>query len=111
MEPLSDRLWRRYGQRAFDLLDDIRDDPAMGEDIMDSADFLRAELHHTARHEMVVCLDDFLRRRSKIAQVVRDEDVRASAGLVEVAKVLFGAKAVERLTDHFGPGFSVDGRW
>jgi glycerol-3-phosphate dehydrogenase len=105
IEPLSDRLWRRYGRRAFDLLDDIRQDPAQGEDIMDSADYLRAELHHTAEHEMVVRLDDFLRRRSKIAQVVRDEDIRRSRGLDEVATVLFGDRSDQKLADHYGPSF------
>ena len=34
VEPLSDRLWRRYGRRAFAMLEAIRDDPTMGEDIM-----------------------------------------------------------------------------
>ncbi|MGI9614115.1 MAG: FAD-dependent oxidoreductase [Acidimicrobiales bacterium] len=96
-EPLSDRLWRRYGRRAFDLLDDIRQDPRQGEDIMDSADYLRAELHHTAENEMVVELDDFLRRRSKIAQVTREADIHASRGLDEVADVLFGSNAVAKL--------------
>jgi glycerol-3-phosphate dehydrogenase len=100
IEPLSDRLWRRYGRRAFDLLDDIRQDPAQGEDIMDSADYLRAELHHTAEHEMVVRLDDFLRRRSKIAQVVREDDIRRSRGLDEVATVLFGARATDKLAEY-----------
>ena len=102
VEPLSDRLWRRYGRRAFDMLDDIRQDPAMGEDIMDSADYIRVELHHTAQDEMVTRLDDFLRRRSKIAQVVRDEEVRKSAGLVEVAEVLFGAAADDKLAQYYG---------
>ena len=102
IEPLSDRLWRRYGRRAFDLLDDIRQDPKQGEDIMDSADYLRAELHHTADNEMVVRLDDFLRRRSKIAQVVRDSDIRASRGLDEVATVLFGDRAAAKLAEHYG---------
>ena len=106
-EPLSDRLWRRYGRRAFDLLDDIRQDPRQGEDIMDSADYLRAELHHTAEHEMVVRLDDFLRRRSKISQVVRDEQIRSSRGLDEVANVLFGPSASHRLAEHYGPGFQA----
>ena len=64
-EPLSDRLWRRYGRRAFDLLEAIRADPTMGEDVMDSADYLRAELHTAAEHEMIVTLDDFMRRRSQ----------------------------------------------
>ncbi len=99
-EPLSDRLWRRYGRRAFDLLDDIRQDPRQGEDIMDSADYLRAELHHTADNEMVVRLDDFLRRRSKIAQVVRASDIQDSRGLDEVANVLFGPRAPAKLAEH-----------
>ena len=39
-EPLTDRLWRRYGRRAFAMLDAIREDPAMAEDVMGSADYL-----------------------------------------------------------------------
>ena len=70
-EPLSDRLWRRYGRRAFDLLEMVRADPTMGEDVMGSTDYLRAELHTAAEHEMVVTLDDFMRRRSKIDLVVQ----------------------------------------
>jgi glycerol-3-phosphate dehydrogenase len=105
VEPLSDRLWRRYGRRAFEMLDDIREDPAMAEDIMGAADYLRVELHHTAANEMVTRLDDFLRRRSKIALVTRDEDVRNSPGLYEVAQILFGDRAEEKLVEHFGPDF------
>ncbi|QIM22491.1 FAD-dependent oxidoreductase [Phycicoccus sp. HDW14] len=99
-EPLSDRLWRRYGRRAFDLLEAIRADPAMGEDVMGSADYLRAELYTAAEHEMVVTLDDFMRRRSKIDLVVRDEDIDDSDGLREVARILFGADADRRLADY-----------
>jgi glycerol-3-phosphate dehydrogenase len=100
-EPLSDRLWRRYGRRAFDLLEAIRSDPAMGEDIMDSADYLRAELHNAAEHEMIVKLDDFMRRRSKIDLVVTDEAIRTSPGLHEVAEILFGDEADRRLEQYF----------
>ncbi len=100
-EPLSDRLWRRYGRRAFDLLEAIRADPTMGEDIMGSADYLRAELHNAAEHEMIVKLDDFMRRRSKIDLVVPDDEIRNSAGLSEVAEILFGEQAERRLTEYF----------
>jgi glycerol-3-phosphate dehydrogenase len=99
-EPLSDRLWRRYGRRAFELLEAVRADPSMGEDIMGSADYLRAELHTAAEHEMVVTLDDFMRRRSKIDLVVRDEDIIGSPGLREVAEILFGNDADRRLADY-----------
>jgi glycerol-3-phosphate dehydrogenase len=100
-EPLSDRLWRRYGRRAFDLLEGIRADPAMGEDIMGSADYLRVELHNAAEHEMIVKLDDFMRRRSKIDLVVSDEEIRNSPGLREVAEILFGAESERRLVEYF----------
>ncbi len=103
IEPLSDRLWRRYGRRAFAMLDAIREEPAMAEDIMGSADYIRIELHEAARSEMVTKLEDFMRRRSKIELVVRDEDIAASAGLREVAEILFGADAADRrLAEYFG---------
>lgn len=100
VEPLSDRLWRRYGRRAFTMLDAIRDDPSMGEDIMDSADYLRVELHVAARTEMVTKLEDFLRRRSKISLVVRQDDIRNSDGLHEVCEILFGERAEAKLAEY-----------
>ncbi len=102
VEPLSDRLWRRYGRRAFDMLDAIRADPRMADDIMESADYLRVELHHAADTEMVTKLDDFLRRRSKISLVIPDDIVRASSGLREVSEILFGDDAEAKLIEHFG---------
>jgi alpha-glycerophosphate oxidase/glycerol-3-phosphate dehydrogenase len=51
---------------------------------------------------MVVKLDDFLRRRSKISLITRDEDVRSSKGLQEVADILFGSEANSKLEEHFG---------
>jgi alpha-glycerophosphate oxidase/glycerol-3-phosphate dehydrogenase len=101
-EPLSDRLWRRYGRRAFNMLEAIREDPSMADDVMGSADYIRVELHAAARTEMVTRLDDFMRRRSKIELVVRDADIRSSEGLAEVAQILFGSDAERRLAEYFG---------
>jgi len=99
-EPLSDRLWRRYGRRAFEMLEAIRDDPTMATDVMDSADYLRVELHNAAEHEMIVRLDDFMRRRSKIDLVVPDADIVDNPGLREVAQILFGDDADRRLEQY-----------
>lgn len=101
-EPLSDRLWRRYGRRAFAMLEKIRRDPSMAEDIMGAADYLRVELYSAAESEMITRLEDFMRRRSKIELVVRDEEIENSAGLREVAKILFGDDAERRLAEYFG---------
>ncbi len=99
-EPLSVRLWRRYGRRAFDMLEHIRDDPSMATDVMESADYLRVELHNAADHEMIVKLDDFMRRRSKIDLVVADDEFVGSDGLAEISQLLFGDDS-ERKLDEF----------
>jgi glycerol-3-phosphate dehydrogenase len=92
-EPLTQRLWRRYGGRALELLEDIRRDPREAQRLMKDAEYLRCEVEHTARHEMVTKLEDFLRRRSKITQVVRDEDIVDAPGLKEACKIFFGDQA------------------
>ena len=80
----------------------VADGMAMAVDIMENADYLRVELHVAAGTEMITKLEDFLRRRSKITQVIPEAEVRASAGLTEVAGILFGDRADERLEEYLG---------
>jgi glycerol-3-phosphate dehydrogenase len=101
-EKLSTRLWRRYGAAAVPMLDAIRSDPRMAEVIIETSEYLRCELDEAARREMIVKLEDFLRRRSKIALVVRHEDIRRAAGLREAARILFGDQADARIAEYFG---------
>ncbi|HYN67335.1 MAG TPA: FAD-dependent oxidoreductase [Ornithinibacter sp.] len=102
VEPLSDRLWRRYGRRAFAMLEAIRSDPSMAEEVMAPSDYLRVELHLAASTEMVTRLEDFMRRRTKIDQVVPAEAIRSAEGLVDVARILFGDAAEAKLAEYLG---------
>jgi alpha-glycerophosphate oxidase/glycerol-3-phosphate dehydrogenase len=99
-EPLSERFWRRYGEAAFQLLDRIREAPHSVELLIEHAEYTRCEIELTARREMVVRLEDFMRRRSKIEQVVRAEDIRSAPGLLEASRILFGDAAQERLAEY-----------
>ena len=63
---------------------------------------MRGELHLAARTEMVTRLEDFLRRRSKISQVIPEDEVRHASGLREVAEILFGNQADAKLIEYFG---------
>ena len=92
-EPLTQRLWRRYGRNALELIEDIRRNPRQAERLMKDAEYLRCEVEHTARYEMITKLEDFLRRRSKITQVVRSEDIIDAPGLKEACKIFFGDEA------------------
>ncbi len=101
-EKLSTRLWRRYGSEALGMLEAIRRDPRQAEVIIETSEYLRCELDDAARREMVVKLEDFLRRRSKIALVVRDEEIRAAPGLREACRILFGEDAEAKVAEYFG---------
>jgi glycerol-3-phosphate dehydrogenase len=100
-EMLTPRLWRRYGAQAFGLLEDIRRDPSMAEVLIEGAEYLRCEIELAARHEMIVKLDDFLRRRSKIALVVTQQALREAPGLHEACELLFGPAARARYEEYF----------
>jgi glycerol-3-phosphate dehydrogenase len=99
-ERLSTRLYRRYGVEAMDLLGRIREDPRTAEVLIENAEYLRCEIELAAKREMVVKLEDFLRRRSKIALVVRFDDLAGARGLMEACRILFGAQAEEKLAEY-----------
>jgi glycerol-3-phosphate dehydrogenase len=100
-EKLTPRLWRRYGAQAFGLLEDIRRDPRMAEVLIENAEYLRCEIELAARHEMIVKLEDFLRRRSKIALVVSRQTLVDAPGLREACELLFGDAAGARYDEYF----------
>ena len=100
-EPLSSRLWRRYGAEALGLLENIREDPRQAEVLIEGTEYLRCEVAQAARREMITKLEDFLRRRSKIALVERAQDIRRSPGLVEACELLFGDQAEAKLAEYF----------
>jgi glycerol-3-phosphate dehydrogenase len=100
-EPLSTRLWRRYGSTALSLLDDIRQDPSMAQVLILGTEYIRCELHHAAQREMITKLEDFLRRRSKIALIARQEDIRRAPGLIEACEILFGDQAQAKFDEYF----------
>ncbi|MAT61312.1 MAG: FAD-dependent oxidoreductase [Micrococcales bacterium] len=100
-ETLATRLWRRYGLRAFAMLEAIRDDPRMAQDVISGADYVRAELFYAAQTEMVTKLDDFLRRRSKIALVIDNDQIENADGIHEACRLLFGDDAKRRYDEYF----------
>ncbi len=100
-ESLGERLWRRYGQSAGHLLDQVAADPSLAEELIDGTDFRRIEMRYVAENEMIVKLEDFLRRRTKIALTTPVETLRQSEGLRELCNVLFGDDARRRWNEYF----------
>lgn len=100
-EKLSTRFWRRYGSHALELLEKIRENPAKAEVLIHGAEYTRCEIEEAAQRELVTKLEDFLRRRSKIALVMRKEDIRKSKGIKDACKILFGKEADRKFKEYF----------
>jgi glycerol-3-phosphate dehydrogenase len=100
-EKLTSRLWRRYGSEALSLLGAIREDPSQAKILIKGTEYLRCEIQQAKRREMIVKLEDFLRRRSKIALVVRQEDIKNASGFMEACEILFGDQAQAKYDEYF----------
>ena len=85
------------------MLEAIRDDPSMADDVIGGADYVRVELFYAAQTEMITKLDDFLRRRSKIALVLSYDDIEGAKGIHEACRLLFGDDARKRYDEYFSP--------
>ncbi len=84
---LSEVLWRRHGMAAFELLALVDNDPSMAEPALASSDVLVGELVLMAEREMIVRPEDFLRRRTKLAMVIRRDDLGADPGMERVNEI------------------------
>jgi glycerol-3-phosphate dehydrogenase len=100
-EALSVRLWRRYGADAQGMLDAIEADASLSETLVENTGIRRCEIDYLAKNEMIVKLEDYLRRRSKLELLVSRETLRQSAGLFEACEKLFGDKAKIRFDEYF----------
>ncbi|MEM7249788.1 MAG: glycerol-3-phosphate dehydrogenase/oxidase [Pseudomonadota bacterium] len=106
-EALAVRLWRRYGQDAALMLDAIEQDRSLVEPAIEGTGIRRCELPHLARHEMIVKLDDLLRRRSKMALIMSHQELREADGLMDVCEALFGDAATTRYEEFFDTSADV----
>jgi alpha-glycerophosphate oxidase/glycerol-3-phosphate dehydrogenase len=103
-EPLSERFWRRYGDAAFELLERIREDEDSARLLIRAAEYTRCEIELARRREMIVKLEDFMRRRSKIELVVRWDTIVNAPGLREACEILFPEDPEGRLREYLEAG-------
>jgi len=73
----------------------------MSDEIIEGAEYVRVELFYAAKTEMITKLDDFLRRRSKIALILGRGILEDADGLREACQLLFGEDADRRFVEYF----------
>ena len=83
-------LWRRHGSRALKIVAAIAEDPGAGWPLSDRVDYCEAEVAVMGQYGQIGDLEDFLRRRTFLAQVERREDLLVDPGVVRATDILFG---------------------
>ena len=73
----------------------------MADALIEGYGIRRCELEYLARNEMIVTLEDYLRRRSKLEQLVPKHTLHQSQGLKEACTILFGDDAQARYDEYF----------
>lgn len=97
----ADRLWRNYGDDARDIAKLIAQQPMLRQTLVEGNPVVLAEAVYMARTELVQDLEDFLRRRTRLALVVRHSELAKSRRLFEACEILFGARAKEEWEKYF----------
>ncbi|MCH7920589.1 MAG: FAD-dependent oxidoreductase [Planctomycetes bacterium] len=84
------RLWRLYGKDANVILGRIKEDPEKKKNIIPQIDFMLAEAEYACENEMVVELEDLLRRRQMISLTHAKDKLVEMSGFKRLSQVLFG---------------------
>jgi glycerol-3-phosphate dehydrogenase len=100
-ERLIDRYWRRYGAEAQILLEKIAADPTLAEALVQGTGYTRAEIPLARDREMIVTLEDFLRRRTMMALMYRRDELREMEGLREACEILFPGEGDAQFEAYF----------
>jgi glycerol-3-phosphate dehydrogenase len=84
----TERLLRRHGNRVYELLAIVSQDPALAQPLEGGAGHIAAEVVHACTHEGALRLEDVLERRTRLAITTRD---RGTVAAPQVASLMAGA--------------------
>ena len=90
------RLWRLYGKDAHAILGKIMKASEKKMNIIPQIDFMLAEAEYAAENEMVVELEDLLRRRQMMSLTHAKEALVEMPGVECLSKVLFGEESEQK---------------
>lgn len=85
-----EHLLGRYGSAVSEVIELMKDDPALAQPLDTENRYLRAELVYAVTHEGALHLDDMLARRTRISIESADRGDRAAAEVAQLVAPLLG---------------------
>jgi glycerol-3-phosphate dehydrogenase len=93
---IIERLVALYGSNAERIVDGIAADPVLAERLAPALALTRAEVEYAIREEMVLTLEDFMERRSRVLLWEPDNGVGAVDAVAQALGDAFGWTAARR---------------
>ncbi|HPG25611.1 MAG TPA: glycerol-3-phosphate dehydrogenase/oxidase, partial [Myxococcota bacterium] len=85
-----EHLLKRYGARVHELLELVREEPALGQPLEGAPNYLAVEVHYAASHEGALHLTDALTRRTRISIETFDRGIAAARPTARIMGAILG---------------------
>ncbi len=93
---IAERIVRTYGSRWREVLEPVRDEPALAETLPGTPSLLVAEVEFAMRSEMAMSVEDFLLRRSGLSWLARWKLRQSAPRVAEIFASRLGWTAERR---------------
>ena len=102
-EKISERFWRNYELDAFDLIEKIKKNSKLKEIVLNTSAvcYITCEIEYLLEKEMIITLEDFLRRRTNLSLLNKKSDLQNMNELRTVANILFANESKKKWNDYF----------
>ena len=102
-EKTSERFWRKYTLDSFEIVKSIEKKPELKKTILNTDVYAYnfAEIEYLAEKEMIVNLEDFLRRRTNLSLLYKKTELEMMEGLKEINSILFKENAKLKWENYF----------
>jgi len=101
VDSAAERWWRFYDIGAFEVLANFRQEVKSQELLIPEIDYYRCEAEFMRKHEYIVSLEDFLRRRTLLAMVLSKRELYNHQGVRTVCELLFPDSFTEEWNSYF----------
>ena len=89
-------LLNRYGSMISEVLDLIKENPALGKRLSPDLPYIRAEIYYAASHEGAQSIDDVISRRTRIAFEAHNHGLNLAEAISEIIAPVLGWSSKER---------------
>jgi glycerol-3-phosphate dehydrogenase len=89
-------LLNRYGSMISEILEIIRENPALGKKLSPDLPYIRAEIYYAASHEGAQSIDDVISRRTRIAFEAHNHGLGLAEAISEIIAPVLGWSTKER---------------